>query len=64
MPIENTVSSDFDSRSSIVKSVFDCHLPGVIKSAVLVTQIILYILVAPKCLLWYTVPTHMKCCIM
>ena len=27
--IENTVSSDFDPRSSIVKSVFDCRLPGV-----------------------------------
>ena len=29
MAIENTVSSDFDPRSSIVMSVFDCHLPGV-----------------------------------
>ena len=32
MAIENTVSSDFDPRSSIVKSVFDCHLPGVINA--------------------------------
>ena len=33
MAIENTVSSDrksFDPRSSIVKSVFDCRLSGVI----------------------------------
>ena len=29
MTIENTVYSDFDSRSSIVQSVFDCRLPGV-----------------------------------
>ena len=29
--IENTVFSDFDPRSSIVKSVFDCRLPGVVK---------------------------------
>ena len=31
MAIENTVSRDriFDLRSSIVKSVFDCRLPGV-----------------------------------
>ena len=30
MTIENTVSSDFDPPgSSIVKSVFDCRLPGV-----------------------------------
>ena len=29
MAIENTVSSDFDPRSSIVKSVIDCRLPGV-----------------------------------
>ena len=28
MAIENTVSSDFYMHSSIVKSVFDCHLPG------------------------------------
>ena len=27
--IENTVSSDFDPRSSIYKSVFDCRLPSV-----------------------------------
>ena len=31
MAIKNTVSSDFDPRSSIVKSVFDCRLPGVIR---------------------------------
>ena len=33
MAIENTVSSDhksFDPRSSIIKSVFDCRLSGVI----------------------------------
>ena len=30
MAIENTVSNDFDPRSSIVKSVFDCRLPGVV----------------------------------
>ena len=29
MAIENTVSSDYDPRSSIVKSVFDCRLSGV-----------------------------------
>ena len=29
MAIEDTVSSDFYPRSSIVKSVFDCRLPGV-----------------------------------
>ena len=29
MAIENTVSSDFDPRSSIVQSVFDCRLTGV-----------------------------------
>ena len=29
MTIENNVSSGFDPRSSIVKSVFDCRLPGV-----------------------------------
>ena len=29
MAIENTVSIDFDSHSSIVKSVFDCRLPSV-----------------------------------
>ena len=29
MAIENTISCDFDPRSSIVKSVFDCRLPGV-----------------------------------
>ena len=29
MAIENTVSSNFDPRSSIVKSVFDCRLSGV-----------------------------------
>ena len=29
MATENTVSSDFDPRSSIVKSVFDCRLSGV-----------------------------------
>ena len=28
--IDNTVSSYFDPRSSIVKSVFDCHLPCVV----------------------------------
>ena len=32
MTIENTVSSDFDPRSSIVKGVFDCNLSGVIQS--------------------------------
>ena len=31
MANENTGSSDFDPRSSIVKSVFDCRLPGVIE---------------------------------
>ena len=30
MAIENTVSSDFDPLSSIVKSVFDCRLSGVV----------------------------------
>ena len=30
MAIENTVSSNFDPRSSIVNSVFDCRLSGVI----------------------------------
>ena len=30
MAIENTVSRDFDPRSSIVKSVFYCRLSGVI----------------------------------
>ena len=29
MALENAVSIDFDPRSSIVKSVFDSHLPGV-----------------------------------
>ena len=29
MAIENTVSSIFDPRSSIVKSVYDCRLCGV-----------------------------------
>ena len=29
MTSENTVASDFDPRSSIVKSVFDCRLTGV-----------------------------------
>ena len=29
MAIENTVSNDFDPRSSIVKSVFNCGLSGV-----------------------------------
>ena len=29
MAIENTVSSDFDPCSSIVKNVFDCRLSGV-----------------------------------
>ena len=29
MTIENTVLSNFDPRSSIVDSVFDCRLPGV-----------------------------------
>ena len=28
MAIGNTISSDFDPRSSIVKSVFDCRLSG------------------------------------
>ena len=32
MAIENTASSDFDPRSSIVKSVFDCRLSGVVAS--------------------------------
>ena len=30
MAIVNTVPSDFDPRSSIVKDVFDCHLSSVI----------------------------------
>ena len=30
MAIENTVSIRFDPRPSIVKSVFDCHLSGVL----------------------------------
>ena len=30
MAIENTVSIDFDLRLSIVDSVFDCRLPGVV----------------------------------
>ena len=29
MAFENTVSIDFDPRSSIVDSVFDCRLPAV-----------------------------------
>ena len=29
--IKNTVSSDFDPRSSNVKSVFDCQLSDVVK---------------------------------
>ena len=33
MAIENTVSVDFDPRSSIVKSVFDCRLSGVVNLA-------------------------------
>ena len=28
MAIENTISIDFNPRSSIVKCVFDCRLPG------------------------------------
>ena len=31
MAIENTISIDFDLRSTIVKSIFDCRLPGVLK---------------------------------
>ena len=31
-PVGNTVSSDFDPRSSIVKSVFECRLSDVIIS--------------------------------
>ena len=34
MAIKNTVSSDFDSFLSIVKSVFDCRLSGVMMSCV------------------------------
>ena len=30
MGFENNVSSDFDLRSSIVKSVFDCHLSSMV----------------------------------
>ena len=30
MAIENTVSSHFDPRLSIVKSIFDCRLSGVV----------------------------------
>ena len=30
MAIENTASSDFDQRSSIVKSVLDCRLSGML----------------------------------
>ena len=30
MAIDNTVSSDFDPRSSNVESVFDCRIPGVL----------------------------------
>ena len=30
MTIEDTVSIDFDLHSSIVKSVFDCRLSGVV----------------------------------
>ena len=33
MAIKNTVSSNFYLRSSIVKSVFDCSLSGVILSS-------------------------------
>ena len=29
MAIENTILANFDSRSSIVKRVFDCRLPDV-----------------------------------
>ena len=29
MAIENTVSIDFDPRSSIAENVFDCRLPSV-----------------------------------
>ena len=31
MAIKNTVSSDFYLRLSIVKSIFDCRLPGVVR---------------------------------
>ena len=31
MAIKNTVSSDFDPRLSIVRSVFDCRISGVNK---------------------------------
>ena len=33
MSIKNTVSSNFHSHSSIVKSIFDCLLSGVVKLA-------------------------------
>ena len=36
MAIVNTVSIDFDARSSIVDYVFDCRLPGVRKDQYLV----------------------------
>ena len=34
MAIENTVSSVFYPSSSVVKSVFDCHLHGVFKKQI------------------------------
>ena len=37
MAMENTVSSDFDLRLSIVKSIFDCSLPGVLTFSFLVS---------------------------
>ena len=38
MAIENTVSSDFDQRSSIVKSIFDCHLSDVLTKRITSTS--------------------------
>ena len=38
MAIENTVSIDFDPRSSIVDSVFDCRLPDVMVTVFLFSR--------------------------
>ena len=47
MTIENTVSSDFDPRSSIVKSFFDCRLSSV-------SVLCLFLALAWICL-WYVI---------
>ena len=40
MAIENTVSIDFDPRSSIVDYVFDCRLPDVKKGPLKINLVI------------------------